>query len=277
MRLKGLMIVFVLVVLGILFLSPDFFKRNSSAQAFSGCEENCEKCHSLSNSEVKLILNKLKAEDAKILKIQMSPIKGLWEVAIESKGQRGLLYVDFSKKYLVSGSIVEVNAAINKTKERLDELNRDKKINPASIPLRDALVMGSNTASKKVIVFTDPDCPYCGKLHQEIKKVISKRLDIAFYIKLFPLSFHKDAYWKSKSIVCNKSIRLLEENFEKKSIPKIDCNTSEIDENIKLAERLGITGTPTMILPNGSVYQGTIDSEKLIRLIDEASNFKKKN
>lgn len=110
-----------------------------------------------------------------------------------------------------------------------------------------------------------------------MKKVISKRLDIAFYIKLFPLSFHKDAYWKSKSIVCNKSIRLLEENFEKKPIPKIDCNTSEIDENIKLAERLGITGTPTMILPNGSVYQGTIDSEKLIRLIDEASNFKKKN
>lgn len=157
MRLKGLRIVFVLVVLGILFLPSDFFKRNSSAQAFSGCEENCEKCHSLSNSEVKLILNKLKAEDAKILKIQMSPVKGLWEVAIESKGQRGLLYVDFSKKYLVSGSIVEVNAAINKTRERLNELNRDKKINPASIPLKDALVMGSNTASKKVIVFTDPD------------------------------------------------------------------------------------------------------------------------
>ncbi|MFN3479826.1 MAG: disulfide isomerase DsbC N-terminal domain-containing protein [Thermodesulfovibrionales bacterium] len=158
MRFKGLTIIFALGISG-LFLITGLFKSKDGGgvYAFSGCEENCEKCHSLSNNEVKLILNKLKAEDAKILKIQMSPIKGLWEVAIESKGQRGLLYVDFSKKYLVSGSIVEVNAAINKTKERLDELNRDKRINPASVPLKDALILGSNSATKKVIVFTDPD------------------------------------------------------------------------------------------------------------------------
>lgn len=155
-RFKGFLIALILFVSGIL-LSYFQFERTDSALAFSGCEENCEKCHSLSTKEVKLILNKLKVADAKILKIQMSPIKGLWEIAIDSKGQRGLLYVDFSKKYLVSGSIVEVNAAINKTKERLDELNRDKKINPASVPLKDALVLGSNAATKKVIVFTDPD------------------------------------------------------------------------------------------------------------------------
>lgn len=157
MRLRGLIIIFVLGISGVLFLFQDFFKSKTEVYAFSGCEENCEKCHSISTDEVKLILNRLKVEDAKILKVQMSPIKGLWEVAIESKGQRGLLYVDFSKKYLVSGSIVEVNAAINKTKERLDELNKDKKINPSSIPLKDALILGSNTATKKVIVFTDPD------------------------------------------------------------------------------------------------------------------------
>lgn len=110
-----------------------------------------------------------------------------------------------------------------------------------------------------------------------MKKVITKRLDIAFYLKLFPLKFHKDAYWKSKSIVCNKSLRLLEDNFEKKPIPRLDCDTKEIDENIRFAEKHGISGTPTMILPNGSVYQGTIDSERLIKLIDEASNSKKKD
>jgi len=108
-----------------------------------------------------------------------------------------------------------------------------------------------------------------------MKKVIEKRIDIAFYLKLFPLRFHKDAYWKSKSIVCNRSVRMLEDNFEKRPIPKTECNTKEIDENIRFAERHGISGTPTMILPDGSIYQGTIDSEKLIRLIDESSNTKK--
>lgn len=130
--------------------------RNS--YAFSGCEEDCQKCHSLSEQEVRFILEKMKANDAKILKIRMSPVKGLWEVAVEEKGRRGLFYVDFSRKYvLAGGSIVEVNAALNKTKERLDELNKDKRINPASIPLKDALVLGSNSAPGKVVVFTDPD------------------------------------------------------------------------------------------------------------------------
>lgn len=125
--------------------------------AFTGCEEDCQKCHTLSNQEVGVILGKIKAPDAKVLKIQISPVKGLWEVSIDNKGQRALLYVDFSKKFLVAGSIIEVDAAIDKTKERLDELNKDKRINPASIPLKDALVLGSNAATKKVIVFTDPD------------------------------------------------------------------------------------------------------------------------
>lgn len=103
-----------------------------------------------------------------------------------------------------------------------------------------------------------------------MKKVIEKRMDIAFYIKLFPLKMHKDAYWKSKSIVCTKSLRLLEDNFENKPIPKNDCKTTEVDDNIKFAEKNGISGTPTIILPDGSVYSGTADAEKLIKMIDEA-------
>lgn len=146
---------FISVLFSLLVLGHTSFVSNS--YAFSGCEENCQKCHSLNDQEVKVILDKIKTSDAKILKIQMSPVKGLWEVDIENKGHRSLFYVDFSKKFLIAGSILEVNAAINKTKERIDELNKDKRINPASIPLKDALVLGSNKAPKTVIVFTDPD------------------------------------------------------------------------------------------------------------------------
>lgn len=128
------------------------------AEAFTGCESDCQKCHSLSKEEVNIVLKKIKTPESKILNIQMSPVKGLWEVSIEKDGSRALLYVDFSKKYLVAGgSIVEVDALINKTKERLDELNKDRRINPATVPLKDALVVGSGKAKTKVIVFTDPD------------------------------------------------------------------------------------------------------------------------
>jgi len=101
-----------------------------------------------------------------------------------------------------------------------------------------------------------------------MKKVIEKRKDIVFYIKLFPLKMHKDAYWKSKSIICNKSMKMLEDNFENKSIAKTDCTTNEIDANMKIAESLGISGTPTIIMPDGSIYSGAMPADKLIEMID---------
>jgi len=125
--------------------------------AFSGCEEGCQKCHTITDAEINVILKKIKAADAKIVKTQMSPVKGLWEVAIDVKGKRDVLYVDFSKKFMVKGDLVEVNASLNKTRERIDELNKDKRIDLSDISLKDALVLGSNKAEKRAIVFTDPD------------------------------------------------------------------------------------------------------------------------
>ena len=86
-----------------------------------------------------------------------------------------------------------------------------------------------------------------------MKKVIEERKDIAFYIKMFPLKIHPAAYEKAKAIVCEKSLTLLDEAFEKKPLPKPKCETSVIDENIKLAEKLGISGAPSLILPDGRV------------------------
>ncbi|MBI5203600.1 MAG: DsbC family protein [Nitrospirae bacterium] len=233
------------------------------------CDADCTKCHTLSTNEVQGILAKVKNPEAKILKIQMSPARGLWEVAVENKGQRGLFYVDFSKKYLIAGPIIEVNAAVDRTKERVEELNKGRRVDRAKIPLKNALLLGDKNAAKKIIVFTDPDCPFCGKFHAELKKVVEQRRDIAFYIKLFPLvKLHPDASWKSKSIVCNKSLQLLEDNFDKKTISKTDCKSDEIDMNIKLAEKLGISGTPTAIMPDGSVQVGFLEADKLIKIVD---------
>jgi len=100
-----------------------------------------------------------------------------------------------------------------------------------------------------------------------MKKVIEERKDIAFYIKMFPLKIHPEAYEKAKAIVCEKSLALLEDAFEKKPLPKPKCETTVIDENIKLAEKLGISSVPSIILPNGRVVSGSRDAKALIELI----------
>lgn len=102
-----------------------------------------------------------------------------------------------------------------------------------------------------------------------MKKVISERKDIAFYIILYPLPMHKEAYGKSKAIMCEKSMELLEAAFEKKPLPAPSCETKIIDENIKLAEKLGISGTPAVIFPDGTLVPGFLEAEAIIKQIDK--------
>jgi len=79
---------------------------------------------------------------------------------------------------------------------------------------------------------------------------------------------HKDAYWKSKSIICNSSMKLLEDCYEEKKIDKTECETTEVDDTIKLADSLGITGTPAIILPDGRLRTGALPESELLDLID---------
>jgi len=203
-----------------------------------------------------------------IIEVRNAPIEGLCEVSIESKGRKGIIYTDTSTKYIISGSIIEIATKGNLTQERLSDLNR---IDVSQIPLDNAIIMGNKDARHRVIVFTDPDCPYCAKLHQETKEIIEKRDDIAFYVMLYPLPMHKDAYKKSKAIICEKSLTLLDDAFEKKAMPEPSCETTAIDDIIATGKKLGIQGTPGIILSDGRFIPGYKDADALISLIDKAS------
>jgi thiol:disulfide interchange protein DsbC len=100
-----------------------------------------------------------------------------------------------------------------------------------------------------------------------MKKILDQRKDIVFFIKLYPLKMHPEAYEKSKAIVCEKSIALLEDAFDKKPLPKPSCDTAVIDKNIELAQKLGISGLPLLILPDGSTIPGFVDAKTLLTRI----------
>jgi thiol:disulfide interchange protein DsbC len=101
-----------------------------------------------------------------------------------------------------------------------------------------------------------------------MKKIVKERDDIAFYLKMYPLtSIHPKAYNNAKTIVCEKSIKLLEDAYAKKTLPAPSCKTDVIDKNIALAKKLGIRGTPAIILPDGRMISGNKKAENLIKLI----------
>jgi thiol:disulfide interchange protein DsbC len=101
-----------------------------------------------------------------------------------------------------------------------------------------------------------------------MKKIIEERKDVAFYIKMFPLvKIHPGAYDKAKVIVCEKSLTLLDNAHQGKELPKPNRETTVVDENIRLSEKLGISSLPTLVFPNGRVISGYKDAETLINMI----------
>lgn len=229
------------------------------AWAFESKGGNCAECHTLSNEDASKLLKTDKFK-AQVKEVRLSPVKGLWEVELVQGEKVIIVHVDFAKKTLIEGKFTELS--------ELGEPKPLRKVDVKGIPLENAIILGDPKAEKKVIVFDDPDCPYCARLHEELKKINAERKDIAFYIKMYPLAIHPNAYEKSKAIACKKSVKLLEDAFAGKKLPKPDCETQEVDNNIRLAEGLGINGTPALVMPDGRLFPGYAPADVLLGVID---------
>jgi len=123
-----------------------------------------------------------------------------------------------------------------------------------------------------VIVFSDPDCHFCGKLHGELKQVVAKDSNVAFFIKLYSRNGNAASTRKATAVVCSKSEALLEEAYAGKEIPPAppSCKDTTVAETARVAEKLTIRGTPTLILPDGRVVRGYRDADTLRRLIQDS-------
>jgi len=137
------------------------------------------------------------------------------------------------------------------------------------IPLADALVIGDPAATRRLIVFSDPDCPYCAKYHEEIRKVVSRDPGIAFHVKVYPNNGSPVTYRKAVSIVCGKSVKLLEDSYAGRGVPPPACGTSAVGDTMRLVHRLNIASTPSTVLPDGRVIYGYQEADTLLRLMAE--------
>lgn len=234
---------------------------NAHAMAKEGCGGDCSSCHTLTLKEAGTLLEGI----GKVTQVRVPSVRGLWEVELQKDGKKAIAFVDYGKKHLIPGPIYSLATKQPITGAQASPAPKTGRVILAKIPLDDALVMGNPVGKKKLIVFTDPECPYCSKLHGELKKLVAADRDVAVQIKLFPLKIHPNAYAKAQVILENGSLTMLEESFAGKKLPAPGPrNTAAIvDETIKLAASLGINATPTLIFPDGSLEEGTMDAAQI--------------
>jgi thiol:disulfide interchange protein DsbC len=240
------------------------FAGNSQAFMGEGCGAGeCKDCHTLTKEEAASVLQSVPGE---VVDVKFSEVPGLWVVDLDQQGRKIPIYLDFSKQFVISGSVVRLATREDMTEKRFLALN---KADISRIPLEDALIIGQADAAHRIIVFDDPECAYCKKLHDEMKAVVSVRSDIAFYIKMFPLvGIHPKAYDKAKAILCEKSLQLLEDSLNGKDLSPPRCETDQVDKNLALGRAIYVKSTPTLIMEDGSVMPGFKDAKTIIEIVD---------
>ncbi|MFA7349555.1 MAG: DsbC family protein [Methylotenera sp.] len=181
--------------------------------------------------------------------IKLSPLAGIYEVYANGN----IFYVDKNVSYvMVGGALIEDATKRNLTAERLQELTT---IKFDSLPFKNAIEIKKGNGSYKFAVFSDPDCPFCKTLEQGLEKMGMS--DYTAYIFLFPIKeLHPDAVAKSESIWCAKDKNEAWNNWMVKGIApaKASCD-NPIVANEKLADELGVAGTPTIYMNNGKQTQ----------------------
>ena len=194
-----------------------------------------------------------------------SPLKGLYEI---TAGEQ--VFYFSPEGYLFFGEIWTKDGK-NLTAEMREKVVSERLKN---LPLDKALKIGSGP--KKVIEFTDPDCPYCRK----VDNFLSKRTDVTRYVYFVPLrKIHPDAEKKARYILSQSDRdkafhEVFEGSLDGKPISIADgTQQQQLEEMEKVAAGLGVRGTPALWI-EGAHVNGA-DIQRITGLLDKGKEVSK--
>jgi thiol:disulfide interchange protein DsbC len=186
----------------------------------------------------------------KVESVAKTPYAGLYEVFMGGQ----IIYTDEKMTFLIAeGRLVDTKTKKDLTSERLEELT---KIDFSTLPLDQAIKVVKGNGSRKLVVFSDVDCPYCKRL--ELNE-LSNITDVTVYTFLYPIQqLHPDSANKSRAIWCaSNRVKAWQDWILNNQLPSSAGNCEVPIEKIgDLAKRIGVTSTPTLFFADGKRMLG---------------------
>ena len=197
-----------------------------------------------------------------IEQVNRSPISGLWEVYADGQ----IFYADDKGEHvLLNGMLVDTRTRSNLTEERLSKL---RNIDFASLPLELAIKEVKGSGKRKLVVFSDADCPFCKRLEKSLLEVS----DVTVYTFLYPIDkLHPQANERSRRVWCSSDRLKAWKDWmleNKSPAAAADCD-NPVAKLAALGERYRISGTPTLVFANGRAVPGALPAKDIERYLNE--------
>jgi thiol:disulfide interchange protein DsbC len=201
--------------------------------------------------------------DGEIESLTQTPFLGLYEVVIGGE----IFYTDEKADYFFMGHVVDTKTRVSLTSERMQQIRNARRIAIDTLPLEHAIKAVKGNGKRTLIVYSDPNCPYCKRLEKELVGVT----DVTIHTLLYPILNGSMA--TAKAIWCSADrLKAWDDFMLKATAPSgKDCETP-LSKLLESGQQNRITGTPTLIFADGSIVSGLIPLQEIEKRLDQAQN-----
>lgn len=193
--------------------------------------------------------------DVRVEGVRTSPWPGLFEVETGTE----LVYANADASLLFLGRIIDTRERVDLTARRFAEL---RAIDFDRLPLDLALRRVKGAGTRQLVVFADPDCPFC----EELERTLETTDDVTVHTFLVPFaSLHPEAPAKARAILCalDPALAWRQWMLEGRLPAPASCGSERYDAMQALARRLKINSTPTLVFANDRRVDGALDAAQL--------------
>lgn len=197
--------------------------------------------------------------------VETSPINGLYIVRVNGTQ---FFYVNETGEYLITGDMYQARPGLFIPVKDL-EAARIRKGLMESVAKDDMIIFPAVDETKAVIyVFTDVDCGYCQKLHNEALPGLTMGGVEVRYLAFPRAGIGSPSYRKIASAWCAEDkLTALTALKNRQPIPENVCKDNPVAAQYALGQEAGVTGTPALIMEDGTLLPGYRPAPELLKVI----------
>lgn len=225
-------------------------------------------------SAVSISVNAMDVEDSKEIEriraelVKMIPpaatadiVKTDAENVYRMEFQGSFAYVYTAGDHVLIGELLNTKDKVNvgqvAQNERVAKVIKD-------VPTSKMIVFGPKDAKRHITVFTDIDCGYCRKLHNEVGELNDAGVQVR-YLAFPRAGVGSNSFNKYVSVWCNSDQQTALTDAKNGLSPSAATCENPISETYNLGQQVGVSGTPTIIFDDGTLTPGYLPAAELMR------------
>ncbi|MFV8834215.1 DsbC family protein [Aquisalimonas sp.] len=194
-------------------------------------------------------------------RVEATPLEGIYLIVVQGQ----VAYISEDGRYLIQGDIMDLDAQESLSDALQGELRRDRIEEHGEDNM--IVYRPDGEIRHTVTVFTDIDCPYCRQMHGRMDAYLDAGIAIR-YLQMPRAGVGTASYDKAVSVWCADDRNAAMDAAKAGETPEHRECSNPVEEQLYLAQSLGVNATPTIISENGTVHRGMVPPDELLQRLD---------